>query len=517
MTLKCLCMLLFGLKMMMIVSTCAQSAANILFLNTDGVPLFDVYIKSASHVSTREIVTVPTINDSKQDWKKNGTLLPTINDVFYLFLDDQLMYQKYMDDELQTLLTSVPILFNHMDNLMVIADKLDFPFQTPFAYVYKYIKHPNSIRATLVQLNSDMHNALTIANTATHRIQSIAQQVPTHVKAAVKFATSASDTMRKLMLPRTSESLSQVGVEIVDVTRSTLQRFFSVFDLLDEVIELSITTHASHIAVIPHIRTQKAPASVDLPYFQNNNNNIDSQYPAFTNVLTSAEKVYGEATQHITDSSASTVVDNESNLFGDNIDFSIDKIFASVSAVSWMYNKLKNLSPTIQNTKFKNVIRINEPHREQMRKIEKVHNRRIRQQFSKENELTKFIDEMAIFTSRALNSEGTMNPLLELVRQINSIREQWTKIIRFFAYLNMNTGHIQKIIAEQFIDILQYAVLTDYLNDPLDHEFFITLLDQGSEITNIAADSLVTLAKQYYITSSEHIVNQVVGFRQSLF
>ncbi|CAF1371982.1 unnamed protein product [Adineta steineri] len=81
--------------------------------------------------------------------------------------------------------------------MMVIADKLDFPFQTSSAYVYKYIKHPNSIRATLAQLKSEMHNALLIANTAMHRIQSIAQQVPTHVKTAIKFAASTSDTMRE--------------------------------------------------------------------------------------------------------------------------------------------------------------------------------------------------------------------------------------------------------------------------------------------------------------------------------
>jgi len=61
---ECLWMLIFGL-MMMIASICARSAANILFFNADEVPLFDVYIKSASRSSTKEIVTIPPIDGSK--------------------------------------------------------------------------------------------------------------------------------------------------------------------------------------------------------------------------------------------------------------------------------------------------------------------------------------------------------------------------------------------------------------------------------------------------------------------
>jgi hypothetical protein len=50
------------------------------------------------------------------------------------------MHHKHTDDELQTLLASVPILLNYINNLMMTADKVDLPFQAPPAYVYKYIK-----------------------------------------------------------------------------------------------------------------------------------------------------------------------------------------------------------------------------------------------------------------------------------------------------------------------------------------------------------------------------------------
>jgi hypothetical protein len=177
------------------------------------------------------------------------------------------------------------------------------------------------------------------------------------------LAASASDTMRQLMLPRTSENLNRLSMEIVDVTNSTLQRFFSHLDFLDEVMELSVNTHASHVSVIPQIRMRKMEASIDQPYLQNNSNKIHSQLP-----------------------------------------------------------------------------------REQMEQVEKVHNRRIRQQLSKENELTKLIDEMVIFNLRTLNSGETMHQLLlDLVRQISSIREQWTQIIRFFSYFHMSAGHTQKV------------------------------------------------------------------------
>ncbi len=73
-----------------------------------------------------------------------------------------------------------------------------------------------------------------------------------------------------------------------------------------------------------------------------------------------------------------------------------------------------------------------------------------------------------------------------------------------------------QIIAEQFVDLLQSAISTDFFSDPVDHEFFMTLLNESSEITNSATDSLVTLAKQYYTISNEHLINRMVGFRQSL-
>ena len=140
-----------------------------------------------------------------------------------------------------------------------------------------------------------MRNVLSIANTAMHRIQSITQQVPTHLKTGMKLAATASDTLRKLMLPRTTESLNQLSMDIMDVTSATLQRFFPVFDFLDEMIEVSVNTHASHLAVSGSMRVREIQTSGDLPDWQINSNNIGSQYLTFANVSTRAPEVYGEA------------------------------------------------------------------------------------------------------------------------------------------------------------------------------------------------------------------------------
>ncbi|CAF1063133.1 unnamed protein product [Rotaria sordida] len=77
-------------------------------------------------------------------------------------------------------MVSGPIVVNYMGNLMVLASKDDFAFQSPPGYVYRFIRYPNSFRATLAQVSSDMYNALMGAHNSMDRIQLAIQQVPTH-------------------------------------------------------------------------------------------------------------------------------------------------------------------------------------------------------------------------------------------------------------------------------------------------------------------------------------------------
>ena len=129
----------------------------------------------------------------------------------------------------------------------------------------------------------------------------------------------------------------------------------------------------------------------------------------------------------------------------DETDLSTKTIITSISAGSWMFNKLKNLSATIADTKLETFISKHEYPREQTRRIETVHNRRIEQECTKVRELTKFIDKMARFDVRTLTPGDKIHLLLELIRQINSIRQQWAKIIRFFTYLDMNADQYKKV------------------------------------------------------------------------
>ncbi len=60
--------------------------------------------------------------------------------IFDPLRDDQVKQQTEIDKEWESLMVSGPIVVGYMSTLMVIASKIDFPFQVPNGYVFRYIR-----------------------------------------------------------------------------------------------------------------------------------------------------------------------------------------------------------------------------------------------------------------------------------------------------------------------------------------------------------------------------------------
>jgi len=60
--------------------------------------------------------------------------------IFDPLRDNQLTHQTEIDKEWENLMVSGPIVVGYMSNLMVLANKKDFPFRVPAGYIYRYIR-----------------------------------------------------------------------------------------------------------------------------------------------------------------------------------------------------------------------------------------------------------------------------------------------------------------------------------------------------------------------------------------
>ncbi|CAF3715450.1 unnamed protein product [Rotaria sp. Silwood1] len=504
-------------------SISAHSVSHMLFIDPTEDPFLDIYIEKVARMSTKAIIAMPKMSDtdfldylfSNKD-SIDGVALRVDNSIFDHLRDDQLKQQTEIDKEWETLMISAPIIVGYMGNLMVLASKRDFPFQAPLGYVYRYIRYPNSFRATLAQVSSDMYNALMGAHTAMDRIQLAIQQVPTHVKTAMKLITSAGNAMLKSMLPRTLDSIGRLATESADIANSTLQRFNLLQELLAEIIELSENTQGANEAAIYDMETKKNQSMLDQERLQNNLNTIQSQYNASKAALENARKKYAEAMQLVTDSSMPTIVGGQSDPLTDIITLAIGVVFDPVGAIGCILGGCKNPEPVIDNTKFENAMKIAEQARKDLEEAEELHNKHFQQQLAEQNELAKAMGQMAMLDLSILSTEEIVRLLLEATQQISLIKEQWSRMIRFFSKLAAQAHSTQQIVVKDFVEVIQIAQTDNLLVDPIDREFFTEMLIPAATTIESGAHLLFTMAKTYYAVSSEHMIDQIAGISQLL-
>ncbi|CAF1326597.1 unnamed protein product [Rotaria sp. Silwood1] len=393
-------------------------------------------------MSTKEVIALSKMSDTEflhyllgNEDSIGDVVLRVDNRIFDPLRDEQLKQQTEIDKEWETLMVSGPIVVCYMSNLMVLASKRDFSFQAPLDYVYRYIRYPNSFRATLLQVSSDMYNALMGAHTAMDRIQLAIQQVPSHVKTAMKLITSAGNAMLKSMLPRIFDSIGRLATESADIANSTLQRFNLLQELLAEIIELSANTQGVNEAAIYDMETKKNQSILDQERLQNSLSTIQSQYNASKAALESTRKKYAEAMQLITDSSMPAIVDAQSDPLTDIITLAIGVVFDPVSTIGCILGDCKNPEPVIDNCKFVNAMKIAKQARRDLEKAEQLHNEHFQQQLAEQNELAKTVGQMAMLDLSIFSTEEIVRLLLETTQQISLIKEQWSRIIRFFSKL----------------------------------------------------------------------------------
>ncbi|CAF5148467.1 unnamed protein product, partial [Rotaria sp. Silwood1] len=80
-------------------------------------------------------------------------------------------------------------------------------------------------------------------------------------------------------------------------------------------------------------------------------------------------------------------------------------------------------------------MKIAEQARKDLEEAEELHNKHFQQQLAEQNELAKAMGQMAMLDLSILSTEEIVRLLLEATQQISLIKEQWSRMIRFFSKL----------------------------------------------------------------------------------
>ncbi|CAF0856583.1 unnamed protein product [Adineta steineri] len=509
------------MKLLFITCVSFQTTTDTLFIDPSEDPFLDHYIETISHMNKKDIMAIPKMNDTEfvrylfndNDAAARGIQLRVDTSVFDPLRDNQLIHQTDIDEEWETLMVSGPIVVGYMGNLMVIASKKDFSFHAPSGYVYRYIRYPNSFRATLAQVSTEMTNALMGAHTAMDRIQLSIKQVPTHVKTALKLITSASDAMLKSMLPRTLESVGRLATESASIANSTVLQFNQLQDLLTEIIELSASTQSTNEADIERMKEQRKNATLEQERLKENLAAIKNQYNQSKSALETARKNYAEAMAELSASSTPTIIPARMVPLP-VISSAIGLVVDGIKAIGCIFGKCADPAPTVDNTKFENAMKVAELAKKELERAEEIHNQHFLLQLAEQNELAKTMNSMALLDLSQLSTEEVVQLLLKATEQISLIKEQWIRMIIFFSTLAAKAHNTQQRVVNDFVDFIQQAQHDNLLINQYEREFFVELLIPCATDIESGAHLLFVMAKTYYAVSSEHMINQIAGINK---
>uniref|UniRef100_A0A915L3X4 Uncharacterized protein n=1 Tax=Romanomermis culicivorax TaxID=13658 RepID=A0A915L3X4_ROMCU len=147
----------------------------------------------------------------------------------------------------ENFLSPAPTVITLLGQLMVLSTTIDFPLneQTPIGG-FKYVRNPGSFRASLVQISNDGWSAFHTAHKNMDKIQLYMQQIPSHVKTALKLIVGASPPVLRRMLPITLESIRDIGTSCVQLAIDTEHKYLDVMLLQGEILEATLVSKNIH-------------------------------------------------------------------------------------------------------------------------------------------------------------------------------------------------------------------------------------------------------------------------------
>ncbi|CAF3022914.1 unnamed protein product [Rotaria socialis] len=139
-----------------------------------------------------------------------------------------------------------PVTIQLMGQLLIVASTKDVSLLAPDRK-FTYIRNPESLRATLLQVAHEGYNAFLSGHSTMNVIQLRMIQIPKHIKTALKIL--GGNFPRRVLtrlLPQVLGSIEETGKECVTLTNATKNQFTRVMELVQEVIRTTAATQSVH-------------------------------------------------------------------------------------------------------------------------------------------------------------------------------------------------------------------------------------------------------------------------------
>ncbi|CAF1133296.1 unnamed protein product [Adineta steineri] len=433
-------------------------------------------------------------------------------------LDDQLTLQDNIDGEWVYLMTAGPLSVNYISNLLVLASKRDFPLTPPPHFTFQHIKDPGSFQATLAQVTGSMFAALHGAHTAMDTIQLKVQQIPGHVKTALKVVLAGSPMLIEMMLPNTLNTIGRIANDSASLARITFEKFSSLQELIAEIIEANTNTHSSQTNIVAQIQAQIDKVKDEQQNLNNNINSITSQYDDARRELEKAREEY-----QIAYNSIPTARGWFKKAFRRIINVVVKIVSAPLRilgcVVGLCYNNQAALAAAqavaAETAKQNAIIKANHL-RQLLQEAEKRHAAFAQQQAAEQQKLINIINKIAALDLDKLSEKEILDILIESILQMNQIKEQWGRLIQFFSKLTIQADSTQQIIVHEFINAIKDAQAHNVLIEPSDRELFVEILSITCQEIERGAHLLYVMSKTYYDISSDYMIGQVVSMDKLL-
>ncbi|XDV52370.1 hypothetical protein PO909_021104 [Leuciscus waleckii] len=137
-------------------------------------------------------------------------------------------------------LTPAPLSIAILGELAFISSSTDFSInKTPPIGGYKYIKHPDSFRACLMQVCDSDWGAFNEAHKNMDQIRLHTANVPGYMKTAVKILFLGDEVIEAL-LPDQLENIKVIADKCLQLSDSTEKCFSDVINTIQELLEMAI-------------------------------------------------------------------------------------------------------------------------------------------------------------------------------------------------------------------------------------------------------------------------------------
>ncbi|CAF4604140.1 unnamed protein product [Rotaria socialis] len=479
-------------------------------------PYENRYVQTIFRMNKKELMQIPKLDDEVFlfNLERNiddMTSLVVIKDVSMIFddkLDEQLLSQRDIEEKWEDLVVAGPITVNYISNLMLVASRRDFALVRPTPdYVYTHMKYPNSFRATLVQVANEMYAAFLGAHTNMDRIQTNMQQIPNHLKTALKLLTSASPRLIKALLPLTLSSIERIASQSVESANSTFQSYTKLSGLLGEITAVTKYTQNSTELVLGTINDTWNNSTKEQELLNSQLEWIRQEFETAREALQKAQKEYHDA-YHAIPGRRKRFLGSVGNFFGGIFSSVVNVIGGALNTVGCIF---ASCSGKPNNLAFENAKAKAELAYKHLQEAQAIYDTWYAKMLEKQNTLTATIIQLSQLDMDKVDHQTIIDILVKAAKEIGHIQEQWNHMIRFFSKISIQAEQTQETILFEFVAVIEATeMISGYLDDA-DREFYVTLLLQTADDIDRGAHLLYIMSKTYYDVSAKYMMNQIAG------